>query len=47
MQCLVVSLFAVSDDEFVCSVWWSVCVQCLVASLYAVYDCEFVRSVWW
>ena len=36
MQCLVVSLCAVSGGEFV---------QCLVVSLYAVYDGEFVCSV--
>ena len=38
MQCLVVSLCAVSDGEFV---------QCLVVSLCAVSDGEFVCSVWW
>ena len=36
MQCLVVSLCAVSDGEFV---------QCLVVSLCAVSDGEFVCSV--
>ena len=36
MQCLVVSLCAVSDGEFV---------QCLVVSLYAVSGGEFVCSV--
>ena len=38
MQCLVVSLCAVSVGEFV---------QCLVVSLCVVSDGEFVCSVWW
>ena len=38
MQCLVVSLCAVSAGEFV---------QCLMVSLYAVSGGEFVCSVWW
>ena len=38
MQCLLVSLCAMSDGEFV---------QCLVVSLYAVSGGEFVCSVWW
>ena len=38
MQCLTVSLCAVSGGEFV---------QCLTVSLCAVSDGEFVCSVWW
>ena len=38
MQCLLVSLCAVSGGEFV---------QCLTVSLYAVSDGEFVCSVCW
>ena len=38
MQCLLVSLCAMSDGEFV---------QCLVVSLYAVSGGEFVCSVCW
>ena len=34
-----------SGGEFVCSVWWLVCVQCLMVNLCAVSGGEFVCSV--